>query len=187
MDTLRNELIQSQKVRSDLLKWKLLIVSGVGGAALGFSGRNPSSAHLALAVLPLACAYVDLLCRHLSLRNKVIGLFFREYSHSSPDLRNYESFYKNVNKAWGASSLESLALLGLTAFVSIVIVPVGILSGDNSWAPWSWPAGLFYASGVVGLVVSIFIQKKYTDLAEDAESTKPRIWLNDSNVDVYEK
>ncbi len=42
LDTLRNELIETQKVRSDLMKWKLLIVSGVGGAALGFSRSGPT-------------------------------------------------------------------------------------------------------------------------------------------------
>jgi hypothetical protein len=69
VDTLRTELIESQKARSDLLKWKLLIVAAAGGSALGFSGPEKSdNAHFALAVLPLACAYVDLLCRSLSLR-----------------------------------------------------------------------------------------------------------------------
>jgi len=51
MQTLRTELIETQKVRSDLLKWKLLIVAGIGGAALGFFGSSsghPSNAHLAL-------------------------------------------------------------------------------------------------------------------------------------------
>ena len=77
MDALRPELIETQKIRSDLMKWKLLIVSGIGGAALGFSGSNgnaPTGAHLALAIIPIACFYVDLLCRHLSLRNKAIGM-----------------------------------------------------------------------------------------------------------------
>ena len=77
MITLRTELIEAQKARSDLMKWKPLIVAGVGGAALGFSGNNDAAAnaHFALAVLPLACAYVDLLCRSLSLRTKAVGLF----------------------------------------------------------------------------------------------------------------
>src|SRR4051812_2122717 len=108
MESLRNELIESQKVRSDLVKWKLLIVSGIGGAALGFSGDRPGSAPLALAILPLACAYVDLLCRHLSLRTKSIGIFIKNCAQSPADLKEYERWYsKLATTAWRGNSLEA--------------------------------------------------------------------------------
>jgi hypothetical protein len=179
MDTLRNELIESQKVRTDLLKWKLLIVSGVAGAALGFSGDKPSRAHLALTILPLACAYVDLLCRHLSLRNKAIGIFIeKSTTHSSAHLRDCEAFYADLSRsAWESHSLESLALLGLTAFVSIAVVPVGILAGDESWCPWTWPTALFYGSGIVGLAGAILIEVWYIRLKNAAQKlASTRTW-----------
>lgn len=172
METLRNELIESQKVRSDLLKWKLLIIAGVGGAALGFSSASPGprNAHLALAILPLACAYVDLLCRHLSLRNKAIGLFFEHSFHSPSHLKQYEAFYAKLSSsAWKNYSLESLALLGLTVFISIAIIPIGILTGGGEdWSPYKWPTGLFYGSGLVGLVSAIGIQLWYVKLKRAA-------------------
>jgi len=34
METLRSEIIESQKARNDLMKWKLLLVSGLGAAGL---------------------------------------------------------------------------------------------------------------------------------------------------------
>ncbi len=162
METLRTELIETQKVRSDLMKWKLLIVAGVGGAALGFSKDAPGSAHLAHAVLPLACFYVDLCCRHLSLRNKAIGLFVMFGKHDDLVLKNYEEFYSKISgKVWRRLSLESAALVGLTLFVSIVIVPVGILAGGHEWYPFSWPSGLFYCSGILGVLSALALQSWY--------------------------
>ncbi len=189
VETLRSELIESQKVRSDLLKWKLLIVSGVGGAALGFSGVAPANAHLALAVLPLACAYVDLLCRHLSLRNKAIGVFVeKSTTHTFAHLREYESFYSDLSKnAWKNNSLESIALLGLTAFVSIAVVPVGILVGNESWRPWTWPSSLFYGSGIVGLISSILIQISYTRLKTAVHNVGDSRNWKDKNIRIVQQ
>jgi hypothetical protein len=162
MDTLREEIVESQKTRSDLLKWKLIIVAGIGGAALGFSGKGPGNAHFALAVLPLACAYVDLLCRSLSLRNKAIGLFIEHGEHEFDGQRAYEKFYRDIHDvAWNKVSLEAWALRWSTALISIAIVPVGVRAGALPWQPWFWPSGLFYASSVLGLVASLCIERTY--------------------------
>ena len=169
METLRNELIETQKVRADLMKWKLLIVAGIGGAALGFSGGDggnpPTSAHLALAIIPLACVYVDLLCRHMSLRNKAIGLFIAAGGHQSYHLRDYERFYLEVSEtAWSRVSLESVALVGCTVFLSLAIIPIGIMaSGLPLWpVPTEWPATLFVGSGACGVLFSWALHARYS-------------------------
>ena len=61
MSNLRAEIIESQKVRSELLKWKLLIVSALGAAGLGFTpthGKRDSSVpcHPCFSCLFLSCA-----------------------------------------------------------------------------------------------------------------------------------
>jgi len=43
-DSLKKELLQPQNERGKLMKWKILLVSGVGSAALGFSA-NPAHVH----------------------------------------------------------------------------------------------------------------------------------------------
>jgi hypothetical protein len=175
MQTLRTEIIETQKVRSDLLKWKLLIVAFIGGAALGFSGssggQNPSSAYLALSVIPIGCFYVDLLCRHLSLRNKAIGLFISFRQEENELLREYERFYDTIfDKGWGRLSLESLALVGCTVLLSVAIVPIGIaMSGMPFWPPYAWPVSLFYASGGMGVVLSLWLQARYQRAAAIAQ------------------
>jgi hypothetical protein len=78
MKTLRDEILQAEHVRSDLLKWKLALVGAIGAAGLGFAGsREIGGADLILSAVPLVCLYVDLLCHHLSLRILVIGSFLR--------------------------------------------------------------------------------------------------------------
>ena len=165
MDSLRNEIIQTQKIRSDLIKWKLLIVAGIGGAALGFSGHGPASnAPLALAIIPFACVYVDLLCRHLSLRNRAIGVFIRSQQSHDAILRDYEQFYDRVYQhVWRGTSLESVALVGCSIFLSVAIIPIGIgASGEHaSWRPSAWPAYLFYGSGISGIILSLWLHVRY--------------------------
>jgi hypothetical protein len=80
MQKLRDEVLQAEQVRSDLLKWKLALVGAIGAAGLGFAGsRGPGGADLVLCAVPLVCLYVDLLCHHLSLRILVIGSFLRTH------------------------------------------------------------------------------------------------------------
>jgi len=168
METLRTELIETQKVRSDLMKWKLLIVAAIGGSALGFSGsgdNGQNNACLALAIIPLACFYVDLLCRHLSLRNKAIGKFIASHDSGDEVLKNYENFYDRISRdVWDLVSFESVALVGCTVFLSIAIVPIGVLasSAEPCWGLLAWPASLFYGAAITGLILSIWLQTRYT-------------------------
>jgi len=68
---------------------------------------------LALAIIPLACFYVDLLCRHLSLRNKAIGKFIASHDSGDEVLKSYENFYDRISRdVWDLVSFESVALLG---------------------------------------------------------------------------
>jgi hypothetical protein len=39
---LRDEIIESQKARTDLFKWKIILVAALGAIALGFEGSPQS-------------------------------------------------------------------------------------------------------------------------------------------------
>jgi hypothetical protein len=76
MSDLRTEIIESEKARSDLLKWKLIGVATLGAAGLGLN--NPQQGvrtYFLLPLIPLLCFYADQLCRHLTLRILVIAAF----------------------------------------------------------------------------------------------------------------
>jgi hypothetical protein len=100
MERLREEILNSQTVRSDLLKYKLVIAGALGAAGLGLAGSNATGhSDLVLCTVPLACLYVDLLCRHLSLRILVIGTFYRKKGSataSSEEFRQLADYEKYV-------------------------------------------------------------------------------------------
>jgi len=52
---LRGDLLEAQKIRVDLFKWKLILVAGLGAAASGLVGSNPApNRGLLLALIPLS-------------------------------------------------------------------------------------------------------------------------------------
>lgn len=109
MNILRDELMQAQKNRSELLKWKLVLVSALGALGLGFSdveGLNPAvSIELVLCCIPFVCAYVDLLCSHHALSSEVIGRFIRQCNCDNKEdsrlLKEYEQFVLDVRSLSG--------------------------------------------------------------------------------------
>lgn len=91
---LREEIIESQKARADLFKWKIILVAAIGAAVLGVgdphvfvdagkTGANTgeddivSKREYLLCLVPLVCVYTDILCAHMNLRIMVIGQFLR--------------------------------------------------------------------------------------------------------------
>ncbi len=182
-DKEKDRLSESQKTRDNLMKWKLVIVAAISSAALGFSKSKPLPySELALCLIPFACCYIDLLCRNLSIRTKMIGQFLAKEGEP------LELFYKDfkdklesnkneTSKDKKEYSLESLALRGSTYFLSAGIIPIGIathLMGETittcSDILKSWPIYLFIISGSSGLYLSYYIQKKYFKQRESVYS-----------------
>jgi hypothetical protein len=167
MDTLRQEILQAQTVRSDLLKWKLALVGGLGAAGLGFAGSEGlRDADLVLCAIPPVCVYVDLLCRHLSLRILVVGRFL--YSASGSDatfspIGAYEDFGQRTrnltdgsDRRRSAFDLEEWALAWSSFALSLAIAVYGL-------ARPSWLAVPFLVSGAVGLAVTWLAQRLFRD------------------------
>lgn len=107
---LRDEIVESQKVRADLFKWKIILVATLGSLALGIeSGRSsgdpatavaaPASHQYLLCLIPLVCLYVDILCSHLNLRILVIGRYLQyvaAVSESATPAVAYEQFVEGA-------------------------------------------------------------------------------------------
>ncbi|HEY2181321.1 MAG TPA: hypothetical protein VGH09_06595 [Solirubrobacteraceae bacterium] len=127
--------MQAQQARSDLLKWKLGLVGVIGAIGLGLAGTHTSHhAALVLCVLPLVCVYVDLLCRHLSLRMLVIAAFIkkRDLATAEEPLVAYERFVGTVRTDHEPFALETWALDYSTAAVSAFVFAYGIAGTHNS-------------------------------------------------------
>ena len=156
----KNELFEIQKERSSLMRWKLILISVIGSASLGFSEKSSlPNVNLALCLIPFTCVYVDILCRNLSIRAKMISLFLGK-SMKDP-LEKFYQKYKNLR----GISLESLALGYSTIFLSSLVIAVGIISycGDSlSMKTWfNWESMLFCFSGFSGFIIFCFVENRY--------------------------
>jgi hypothetical protein len=163
MDSLRTEILQAQNTRSDLLKSKLGLVGVIGAVGLGLAGSK-SSAHadLVLCAVPLLCVYVDLLCRHLSLRVLVIGTFMRRQmatpgaARETRDQQVLSAYEHHAHEArsHGAFDLEDWAVTWSTAALSIAVGAYGVLILATGTAE-SVAAGIaFVISGLVGVLTT---------------------------------
>jgi hypothetical protein len=98
---------------SDLLKWKLVLVAAIGTVGLGLT-ESEVGHPIVLIGIPLICAYVDLLCRHLTLRIHVIGNFIRsrpEVESATSELDGLQNLYREyemfAERNRGAFAFES--------------------------------------------------------------------------------
>ena len=126
-EKLRDEIIESEKARGDLIKWKLILVAAIGSVGLGL-GSNATSMNnptILLALIPLVCLYVDMVCYHNELRILIIGRFLRTGA-SDQTVQAYEQHAKNSRLGF---SLEATALLAATVVVCALVVLVGIFNG----------------------------------------------------------
>jgi hypothetical protein len=159
----KNEMLEAQKERDSLMRWKLILVSTIGAAALGFSQNSPlPNAEFALCLIPFTCVYVDILCRNLSIRTKMISLFLAQ-DQKDP----LETFYQVYTGPRG-SSLESFALRFSTIFLSILVIPIGIISHSanhlaviTTW--FSGASAIFYLSGFSGIFLSFIVEQRYQE------------------------
>lgn len=168
METLRAEILESQKARSDLLKWKLVVVAALGAAGMGFTGGNSSYAHVVLCFIPFACVYVDLLCRHLNLQITVIGQFLKSEKPADTGDQYVHLYEKFSGKFTDAFFLEAWALHWSTITLSVLIIPIGIALQypDDDAAMTAMLNGLFGFCGIAGVLLSLWGKKRYESKRE---------------------
>ena len=115
-DSLRTEIIESQKFTVDLEKWKIILVAALGSVALGISNDfrvRPA----VLALIPLVCAYVDMLVYHNGLRIMAISHFLQG-TRDDEFAQRYEKFCERNR---GVFPLEEYALFVTTLIVSVAV------------------------------------------------------------------
>ncbi len=186
-DMLRNEIIEAQKERTDLLKWKLIVVAGLAGIGFGFfSGatgtyaenlQGNETSHLALSIIPLACLYVDLLCYNLQVRMMIIGLFMQTYRsrNGRTDGEDYCKYEEFCDKNRMAFKLEDWAIEHSTRTISglIMLSAIPIIQQHNV-SPKAWGnAGVYAAiillSGLSGITLSMIIKNKFIKTIHKAQ------------------
>lgn len=167
---LRNEIIESEKAGSDLLRWKLVFTGVLAAVALGLNGGDGRSgdaapqfpAQLVLCCIPFVCVYVDLLCTHLWLRILVIGRYLRgqqEHELADKEGLGYEEFASKADVRH-VLSLEEWTLYWSTMILSIGVAVIG------TWLNWNDGTGClrflpYWFSGFLGVVLSLATRGAY--------------------------
>ncbi len=168
MSEFRTEIIETSKTRTEFLKWKLIGAAGLGAVGLGLTEHTGTAGgYLVLALIPLVCFYVDVICRHISLRILVVGRFLR--LPQAGEQAAYEEFAQ-LSRNEGVFGFEDLALVWSTALLSGLVFLLGLVGavptqGDSSESLTISVLGssvclsdvappLFMISGVVGAALT---------------------------------
>lgn len=157
MSAISEELALAQSARQELLKWKLIVVSTLGAAGLGFiENKVKINLHLVILLIPFSCVYIDLLCRNLSVRTKQIAFFvstLEDTDGNKIDIQ-FAKFYFHLKTKTGLS-LETYALVGSSITISLIISVTGFIVERN------YMAWLFLISGLLSIAISILVEIRY--------------------------
>lgn len=170
MEQLRSEIVESEKLRADFLKWKLVIVAALGAVGLGLNTQHGPIAIILMGI-PLVCIYVDLLCYHIDLRIQVIGAFFRSYDPVQEPQAEH-AYERYVNSRRSVFELEDWVLKYSTRALSIAVVAYGV------WLTW-WqhdgPEGVpLIVSAVVGIGLSLWATAIYNSKVTEITGSREK-------------
>ena len=163
MDSLRQEMLEAQKRRADLIKWKLLLVSALAATGLGLT-NSPSVPYieLILCCIPFVCAYADVLCHHQGLIVIVIAEFIRSQAAKADDsdVAEYEKFaliVRQIPYKKGKISAYDLERRNLK-WASIIFSASIAVYAVTQHKPTSVA---IFISGISGVFLSIWVQRSY--------------------------
>jgi hypothetical protein len=153
---LREEIMACQQARADLVRWKLILIAGVGSAGVGLLQAGMAPAPALLALIPLICVYVDAVCLHNDSRIMMIARFMLESAFVSDAARDYELMCQRDRHRFYS---EWAVLFVSSAGLSALVLATGVLAATGSSAVAALsiadPIGrLLMVSGVIGLVAT---------------------------------
>lgn len=156
---LGTEVTESQKVRSDLQKWKVIAVAALAAVGLGIS-TSQTKFELALCVIPFVMAYIDALCGHADLRIHAIARWHRtrkaaelESDREYRYMQAYERFAEQAGEQ-GAYRLQGWTRLWSSLCVNALLVAVAATPATRDALAFEYYVAV---CGAVGLVVTLAI------------------------------
>lgn len=138
MQTLRDELLQSQATVMDLAKWKLIAVGATAITGLGFPGDRAPNAESGVLVLfssGFVAAYVDVLIYRRLLAIHTIGRYLRLHpgdDDESSKLQRWETFMRELRNSTRLEFSERWAHLGSSLLIAIGLPLLALVR----YKPW---------------------------------------------------
>ncbi len=156
-EVLKQEINQTHQTCHDIVKWKLILVSSISAVSFGLTGEKvPRDFHLLLLLLPLVCAYSDLLYYQNLLRIFVLATFLRSQTSSNPVIQ-YEKFVSETRKA-KIFNLELFSQVVSSLIFSLAAVAALYLEIRNPTFPETdllWPLRIITAAWLMGMALII--------------------------------
>jgi hypothetical protein len=148
---LRQEIIEAQRSGTDILKWKLIAVASVASIGVGLwvptKGQPVTDARLILCVIPIICAYADMVSLDLAVRILVIANYLR-ITRDPYEEYVYELRGRDDNPFHAAS----IASHGSSLAASLLILGLGLVGAARRWDTFHISA--FITGGVLGAVAT---------------------------------
>lgn len=163
-EALRNEIVESQIIEADFLKWKLIAIGVVSSISLGFTpsdgnNSNPPGVEWLLCAIPLICAYIDFVSINIKLRILTIGAYLKNNGSK------YEQFVSQTRvKKANPFILETAALHGSSIVFNLVLAGIGFTNIAVQLV-----RNVYVICGVLGLVAAIFTWNFYTKRAKQIQ------------------
>jgi hypothetical protein len=175
--SLRTEIIESQKSQADYLKWKLISVGAIGTLTLASNGDTN---RLLACLVPLLCAYVDLISIHLMIRIVTIGAYLRERGDK------YEVYTFTLRERSGQNPyiFEVAALHGSSLAFDVIIVVTGFASICTKHPFLSFPVSIaFIFCGLAGLFWTGLLFILYTSRQREVVRLSKEIFTSGSQAE----
>jgi hypothetical protein len=172
---LKEEINQTHNTIYDIAKWKLILVSSISAVALGLSKEQTGDFHLLFLLLPLVCAYSDLLYYQNLLRIFVLATFLRK-RQSWDSVVEYEQFVCKTRKHRVFNLELSSQLLSSLVFSFAAIVAIYLEIQHPTFSPNDsvWPQRVIsgvWATGVV-LILWVYVLFRQRNWILDREENK---------------
>jgi hypothetical protein len=157
-NALRAEIVECQKAKAEFIRWKLIIVAAIGGAAFGLNDTVGQPALMAL--IPLVCIYVDSVCVHNDSRIMMIADFLRTSDHAGAQARAYEAHCNAHRHRFYGDGM----VLFVSSFVLSVLVAAWGIYERTVDEPFAGAACL--VTGIVGGIVTLILVRNFRLIQE---------------------
>lgn len=148
---LKEEINQTTQSEHDFAKWKLIVVAGIGAAALGLGKDTLNNNYYWLVIfIPFVCAYIDLHSYQYQTKIMVLARFIREQGEEDPILCVYEKVcekFRKDNVFYLGQAANLLASILLTLASAGVVIYKGGETGSK-FANTLWIGGIALIIGL---------------------------------------
>lgn len=163
---LKQEINQTHQTIYDIAKWKLILVSSIAGLSLGLTVDNQTKEfHLLLLIVPLVCAYSDLVYYQNLLRIFVLATFLRNRKSSPNVIVKYEKYVRNTRKKKVFNFELSSQLLSSLVFSFAAIISIYLEVKHPTFLPEASaaPLRIISAGWAVGIALIIWVYLLFKD------------------------